>query len=248
MQRAGFFLWIVICAVLVFDIGNACVRAQDSSDRIKTQEVDIVNSSGATVFQIVDEPEGPEINFSDPNGRMRLGVGATNDGGESIFFDANDNDTATFGGIDGKDGLTDSLGFMPLGPAKVGLVADSTYGQLTFADNAGKEREAISYDASQDISFFATMAAKDQKAMYGVIYGKFAHVMLDDPQAKPRGDFGVETNDDAYFAVADKAGNVPWQKAFKPDGSLTTISGEDSGTSRGAESGIGSAIRQNRSP
>lgn len=247
MQKAGFVLWILVCAILMLDIGNACVRAQNSSRGIKAREVDIVNSSGVTVIQLINTAGGSELNLSDPSGRMRTGTAATGVGGAIIFFDANQNDITVFGGTNEKDGLIDSLGFLPPDQARVGLVTKSDYNGLSIADKSSKERITISYNPSPEAAVIGTESGKDKTGVFAGLEGDLVHVVLDDPQATPRADFGIEPNNTTYFAVAGKDGSTAWYKAFDANGSATSLSGGGSNDSGGSGTGLGGAIRQNRS-
>ena len=247
MQRAGFFLWILICGVLVCDIGNACVRAADPSPSIKTHEVDIVNTSGVTVIQLMDTSDGPQIDVCNASGIVRMMPSTNNDGSVIGFFDTNLNDPVTLGYDEEQDSLIDALRIAPPGQVSVNLYSRSADTSLSIRDKAGKERVMATYSPKDDFSEFGTESAKDQTAVVATVWGKIAHMATYDPNGTARADFGVEPSNNAYFALVGKDGTAAWQKTFDANGSPSTL-GDNSSGSAGSDSGIGAAIRRNGSP
>ena len=247
MQKAGLVLWLLVCAVLVLDIGDACVRAQDSSAGLKTQEVDIVNASGTTVIQIAYSEGGPTFDLYDPNGKLRVAPGVIKEGGGIAFEDAKGDNPALLGAIEDKDGLQDTLSITPTEQPSVTLAARSDYSGLEIDDKADKDRATICYDHGSDAPMFATQSAKDQTAIFGGIWGKMAHVVLYDPTGAPRADFGLESNNNAYFAVGGESGEASWEKTFDADGSRSQL-GDDTPKPGGSGTGAGTAIRRMGSP
>lgn len=246
MQRAGFVLWILVCGILVFDIGNACVRAQDAASRIKTQEVDVVNASGATVIQIARTSTGPLISVCGPDGIERDGLDAEPDGSAIAFTDANDKENALLASIKDKDGMEDTLIVDPQGKVSLALVVRTDHNGLSVYDKARKERATIGYYSGDDEPIFAGEAANNQAGIFASVFDRKAHALINDPKGTPRVDLGIDSNNDSYFALAGKDGNASWDKTFDAGGSPIAFGGDTSGSS-GSGSGIGNAIRRNGS-
>lgn len=249
MQRAGFLLWLLVCAVLVLDIGIGYVRAQKSTERTKTQEVDIVNPDGTTVIQIANTSEGPVVSLCDPSGKQRLAPGVMDEGGGIAVEDTKGDNAALLSALEGKDGLEDNIEFTPAGQGSVALAARKGYSGIEIDDKAGKQRTTICYDPNGDMSEFALESAKDQTAVFGRVWDKVAHVIIYDPTGAPRASLGLETNDNAYFAIGGENGGASWEKTFDAGGSPSGL-GHDTVPvgSSGTGSGPGTAVRRMGSP
>lgn len=150
MNKQGIALWIVIISVLVLDIGINCVRAQDDSAKaVKTQELQVVDSSGKTMIDLRVSPTGyPVVAMNDPDGHTRMGLVVLSDGGHMGMLDPAGKTTLIADGS-GTPGLSIYKG----GKAAAEFtLAQGTEPTLAMQDDAGNRRVYMAYRPSNDTS------------------------------------------------------------------------------------------------
>src|SRR5579883_1139058 len=165
MNRQGIGLWIVVVALLILDIGVHCVRAQDDSAKlVKTQHLQIVDSSGNVVADFdTDKNSEPELAMYDEQGNGRLGLFGGKDGGELTMFDTDSKRVIDLQGSDQLD-----LTFFQAGNAKADIGIDDNKGaSLAFYDQDTKMRSYIGYNQSDDQSSLALWDQRSEERRVG---------------------------------------------------------------------------------
>lgn len=250
MKHAGFLLWLLVCGILVLDIGQAYVRAQgDASAKLRTQEVDIVDSSGTVVATVLTTKDGPEIDLADPHGNTRISLGVGKEGTIVSFLDSNQQDMTMFGSMDQDGGILTSLGFVPKNRTNPGLVLEPD-GEciMMMMDKAGANRAQISYEKKDDISTFGISPAKGQGMVVAGTTPTLTHIAIDDSNGNPRSDMGLDPDNAGYIGVEDGKGNTTWREAFKPDGSPSDDTGSGSNAQPSGQSDSSGNTGAVRSP
>jgi hypothetical protein len=189
MNKQGMGLWIVVIALLILDIGVHCVRAQDDSSKVvKTQDLQIVDSSGTVVGDFsADKGSNPMLTLYNENGDGLVGLQADEDGERLLL---------------GKEGGPGSAFFR--------VDKDGT-GYVVFLDKKKTPRAALRYSADDDSSSLA-LVNKDANAGVIAISDKNGNsVNACDSAGVVRA--GVVTKDDKpSFDLYDKDAKVAWEQ------------------------------------
>ncbi|HEX5324705.1 MAG TPA: hypothetical protein VFW40_13030 [Capsulimonadaceae bacterium] len=210
MNKQGIGLWIVVCALLILDIGINCVRAQDNAAKItKTQELQILNPDGNTMIDMKVSDKGyPVVAMRDKDGNNRLGLLVLSDGGHAGMLDAAGKPMLE---IDGSDvpGVNIYKNGKPV--AEFANISGSEP-TLAMQDNAGNDRVYLAYRPSID-SAMLHLSDKTGKQIAEMAQSPDYSILdVTDKTATRRVALRCTSDNVPGIFVADKDGNPVWSK------------------------------------
>jgi len=199
------------------DIGVHCVHAQDDSSKvIKTQDLQITDSSGNTVADLAtdDKDDTPTVKLYDSKGNTRLLIGCDTDGSGRIasLDTSGDPSVLISGGGDGS-GL-----FLSRNKALKVMLTDYPDGSsgLVFNDNNEKDRVDLIYaEPKQTAGFFLYDKAHKQSVAMA-LDPSGAGVGVTDKKGITRVDMSCLESNGPVLEVDDKNGNPFWKQTDKP--------------------------------
>ena len=244
MNRQGIGLWIVVIALLVLDIGVHCVRAQDDSSKVvKTQDLQILDSSGNEVTDLTSDPKtgGASITLYDSKGNGRLGLYSDNNGGVLQLYNAAGD---TIAALDGSD--APSLAFYKdkQDKADIGVSPDGA-SSVTLSDDAGNGRAGMFYDQKNDT---AHILVSDKTGKSAAMMGEDstgAYVYATDPDGNNRVGFQVTSEGTPEVYVAGKDGKYVWAQTDQGN-TADNNSNSNSGPGSSGDSDSGTHLRAPR--
>jgi hypothetical protein len=213
MNKQGIGLWIVVCALLVLDIGVHCVRAQDGAANVmKVQELQILDSRGHVAIDLKAVAEKPGITLYDSQNRPRVLLTATDNGGRLNLADEYKNPQLL---LDGQ--WAPSVTLRMNNQLRMAMQAqDYDNDDFQILDRGGKERVFLGYkstDVFGGVSVLSLHTDDPTNRSVGMsINESAAYLGLNDASGFPRVGMDWVLTDPPRIYVTNKSWNTVWQK------------------------------------
>ncbi|HEX5324704.1 MAG TPA: hypothetical protein VFW40_13025 [Capsulimonadaceae bacterium] len=203
-------LKIFACLLLILDIGVHCVRAQTGTPKVlKTQDLQIVNSSGLDMIDMDVSKEGSAIiGLNDPEGNVRMGLLADSSGGHLQMISTAQKTTFAASG-DGSPNIS----FFKNGQMKgeIGL-RDDGWPILMLGTTEDDDRVFLGHDPSTQTTIFHLNSKGAEQSAEMASMPKYAVIDATDKQATRRAAIRCDSDGTPLIYVADKDGNPTWSQ------------------------------------
>ena len=215
MNKQGIGLWIVVCALLVLDIGVHCVRAQVGAAPpkvLQVQELQVLDSHGHVAIDLTAREGKSGVVLYDSQNRPRVFLTATDNGGRLNLADENKHPQVL---LDGQ--WAPSVTLRQNNNLRMAMQTQNyDDDEFQILDRAGKERVFLGYKSSyvfRGASVLALHADDPSNRSVGMQIGESAaYLGVNGPDGFPRVGMDWVVTDPPRIFVTDKSENTIWQK------------------------------------